>query len=145
MSADAQAIIAALNQQIAGVNSNIQSLSPRVDAQFATVDRSMNGPGERFRALDERLQRVEVSGGGGAASTAGSASTAAGASSANDSTVWANFRPNLGPGLTNPYASRPQENSVYAEHAKPIKKKRLIRIRGGGSPKTRHPKRSPRG
>ena len=143
MSADAQAIIAALNLQIAGANSNIQGLSSRVDAQFAAVDRRMNGREERFRALDGRLQRVEVSGGGGAASMAGSAFTAAGASSADVSTTWASSRPNLGPVLTNPYASRPQENSVDAEDAKPIKKRRLIRI--GGSPKTQHRKRSSRG
>ena len=37
MSADAQAIIAALNTQITGVNQNIQGISTRVDNQFAAV------------------------------------------------------------------------------------------------------------
>ena len=128
MSAYAQAFIAALNQQIAGVNFNIQGKGPsfRVDAQLATFDRRLNGQEEPFRALDEKLQRVDVSGGGGTASTAGSSSTAAGASSANASTAWAIFRPNLGPVLMSIYASRPQENSVDAECAKPLKR-RLIR------------------
>ena len=132
MSADAQAIIAALSQQISGVNQNIAGLATRVDNQFAILERRLNGPGKRCRALAERLAGVEVAGGScAAASSAGSAPTALGAASVHGSTAWANFRHNIGATNTDPYfASRPREDSIEADYLKTVKKRRLIRIGG---------------
>ena len=131
-STDAQAIIAALNQQIGGFNRNIQTLNTRVDGQFAVVDRRLNGVDNRFRALDEG----GGGGGCGAASSAGSVSTATGAGYATGAAgPWGEYRPNTGPTI-NPYAvPRPRDDSIEAEYLKPIKKRRLIHI-GGPSDNT---------